>query len=128
MPRDKDFPEQRPVKVDWSDPALQSLLLKTENWQLDKRRSFTPLEVRIHLRWGIGSPQPATLLDMHEDMLVLQTELPLPAGEHVRIDRPSDDSGTPLWGVVMHSRPAARVDELTQGSQLHWLRRTDADD
>lgn len=128
MPRDKDFPEQKPVKVDWSDPALQSLLLKTENWQLDKRRSFAPLEVRIHQRWDIGMPQPARLLDMHEDMLVLETEFPLPSGEHVRVDRPLDDPGTSLWGVVMHSRPAARADELTRRSQLHWLRRVDADD
>ena len=128
MPRDKDFPEQQPVKVDWSDPELQSLLRKTENWQLDKRRSFTPQEVLLHLRWSAGTPKPAKLLDMHEDMIVLQTAFPLPAGEHVRVDRPIGDPGTPLWGVVMQSRPGTRADELTQGSHLHWVRLADADD
>lgn len=128
MSRDKDFPEQKPVKVDWDDPDLQSLLRKTESWQLDKRRSFTPQDVRIHLRWSTGAARFAKLLDMHEDMMVLQTAFPLQAGEQVRVDRPIGESGTPLWGVVIRSRAGTRADESAQGAYLHWLRRADADD
>ena len=128
MSRDKDFPEQKPVKVDWDDPELQSLLRKTESWQLDKRRNFAPQDVRIHLRWSTGAPRAARLLDLHADTIVLQTEFPLPAGEQVRIDRPAGEPGAPLWGVVMQSRPGTRADELTRGAHLHWLRRADADD
>lgn len=55
MSRDKDFPSQRPVKTDWSDPELQALLKKTEQWQIDQRRGFAAEEVQILLRWDAGS-------------------------------------------------------------------------
>ena len=128
MARDRDFPEQRPVKVDWSDPELQSLLSKTEHWQLDKRRSFSSQEVRIHLRWDAGTSREARIVDRREAVIVLLTTFPLPAGEQVRVDRPRDDPGTPLWGVVIQSRPGTRAEDLAQGAHLHWVRLADADD
>ena len=128
MARDRDFPEHKPVKVDWSDPELQSLLSKTEHWQLDKRRSYEAQDVHIHLRWDAGMPRDARIVDRHEAVIVLQTQFPLPVGEHVRVDRPSGDLGAPLWGVVIQSRPGTRAEDLAQGSHLHWLRLTDADD
>ena len=128
MPRDKEFPEHKAVKVDWDYPELQVRLRKTENWQLDKRRGFTPQEVRIHLRWDAGIARPAKIVDMHDALIVLLTEFPLPTGEHVRVDRPIGDPGAPLWGAVIQSRPGTRADDLAKGAHLHWLRLVDADD
>lgn len=123
MSRDKDFPSQRPVKTDWSDPELQALLKKTEQWQIDQRRNFAAEEVQILLRWDAGMPIAARLVDVHDEFFVLQTPFPLPVGEHVRVDRRIGDQAGVLWGEVIQGRAGMRVEDRGRGGHFFWLRR-----
>lgn len=126
--RDKPFPDRHPAKVDWADPHLQSLLQKTEGWQLDKRGGCAPQGVRIHLGWGAGTPRDALLVGEQDDVAVLQTEFPLPAGEHVRVDRVAGHRVRTVWGEVVRSRPGIRTDDRAKGVHVHWLRVRDSED
>lgn len=109
-------------RVDWSNPHLESLLQKTENWQIDNRGSFPPQHVEIHVGWGAGVSKPAALVWEREDVMVLETGFTLAPGEHVRVDKPFGDGLQMRWGTVAESRAGNRAGDEEANIHVHWVR------
>jgi hypothetical protein len=110
-------------RVDWSDPHLESLLLKTESWQLDNRGSYPPQEIHIQTGWGAGIAKSAVLVWERDQVMVIETRFPIEQGEHVRLEKPFGDGVQTIWGVVVESRAGHRNDDEANGVQVHWLHR-----
>lgn len=108
-------------RVDWSDPHLESLLQKTENWKLDNRGSYSPLDVQIHIGWGAATGKAALLVWERDQVMVLETRFPLTPGEHVRIDCHLGDSVRTVWGMVIEERPGHRTEDRANGVHVNWL-------
>lgn len=109
-------------RVDWSNPHLESLLQKTEGWQLDNRGCYPALAVEIHIGWGGGDTRRAMLVWEREQVMVIETAFEIRQGEHVRVDRPFGDSYQAVWGVVVEGRPGTREQDLVDGIHVHWLK------
>lgn len=109
-------------RVDWSNPHLESLLQKTEGWQLDNRGCYPPRDVEIHIGWGGGDTRRAMLVWEREQVMVIETAFALRHGEHVRVDRPFGDGLQAIWGVVIDGRPGNREQDQANGIHVHWLK------
>ena len=121
MTYDNSLLEVQPGKVDWNDPHLESLLQKTEGWQLDARGGYTPSNVQIHLGWGAGIGMPGMLVWEGDGVITTQADFPMQLGEHVRVDKRVDNRLRSIWGVVMKGRPGNRPDDQTRGIHVYWL-------
>jgi hypothetical protein len=109
-------------QVDWSDPRLEALLRKTEEWKLDNRGAFPAQDVQVHVGWGAGTPRKATLVWESDRVMVLETRFQIPKGEHVRVDRFYGDDGLrTVWGVVADGREGFREEDRQNGLYVHWL-------
>ncbi|HEY8683080.1 MAG TPA: hypothetical protein VIM06_07900 [Rhodanobacter sp.] len=122
MADQKSFPTGPNTTVDWNDPHLESLLNKTDGWQLDNRGSIPPLGIQIQFGWGAGVSKPALLVWENEEAMVLETDFPIERGELVRVDKPEESGRPSQWGEVIESRPGRRSDDKANGIQVHWLR------
>ncbi len=121
MTYNKPLLEIQPGKVDWSDPHLESLLQKTEGWQLDGRGGYTPSNVQIHLGWGAGIGMPGMLVWEGDGVVTIETDFPMRLGEHVRVDKPIDNRLRSIWGVVMEGRPGNRPGDAARTVHVYWL-------
>ncbi|WP_266171865.1 hypothetical protein [Dyella subtropica] len=108
-------------RVDWSDPHLESLLKKSEDWKIDSRGTYTPQGVQIHIGWGASTGKHATLVWEHDQAMVLVTDFPLPQGEHVRVDKHLGESVRSVWGVVVEGREGYRTEDRESGAYVHWV-------
>lgn len=109
-------------RVNWKDPHLESLLQKTESWQLDNRGSYPSQEVQIHLGWGGGDlSKPALLVFEREQVMVLETNFAIPPGEHLRVDKPFGDDVQTRWGTVVESRAGVRAGDVESNIHVHWM-------
>jgi hypothetical protein len=108
-------------QVDWSDPRLEALLRKTEEWKLDNRGAFPAQEVQIHIGWGASAARKAVLVWESDRVMVLETRFLVPQGEHVRVDRISAGTMRTVWGVVAEGREGFRQDDQANGVYVHWL-------
>ena len=108
-------------RVDWSNPHLESLLQKTESWQIDNRGSFAPQEVEIHIGWGAGLGKHAMLVWERENVMVLETGFTIAPGEHVRVDKPFGDELQTRWGTVVESRAGNRAGDEEGNIHVHWV-------
>jgi len=113
--------EVQPGKVDWDDPHLESLLQKTEGWQLDGRGSYVPKDVQIHLGWGAGIGMPCMLVWEGDGVIAIETDFPMQLGEHARVDKPVEDRLRCIWGVVMKGRPGNRPGDEARDIHIYWL-------
>lgn len=108
-------------QVDWSDPRLEALLRKTEEWKLDNRGAFPEQDVHVHVGWGASTPRKATLVWESDRVMVLATRYLIPQGEHVRVDRLYGDGMRTLWAVVADGREGFREEDRANGVYVHWL-------
>ena len=108
-------------RVDWSNPHLESLLQKTELWQIDNRGTYPALGVQIHVGWGAGISQPAMLVWERENVMVLETNFSIAPGEHVRVDKPFGDELQTRWGTVADSRAGNRAGDEEGNIHVHWV-------
>lgn len=108
-------------QVDWSDPRLEALLRKSEDWKLDNRGGFPVQEVHVHVGWGAGAPRRATLVWESDRVMVLATAFLIPQGEHVRVDRLYGDGMRTVWAVVADGREGFREEDKHNGVYVHWL-------
>jgi hypothetical protein len=109
-------------RVDWSNPHLESLLQKTEGWQLDNRGCYPAEDVEIHIGWGGGDTRRAMLVWERDQVMVIEAAFQIRHGEHVRVDRPFGDSYQAVWGVVVEGRPGNREQDLVNGIHVYWLK------
>jgi len=124
MTHRKEFSDLTTNVVDWSNPQLESLLQKTESWQLDNRGTFTPQQIHIQIGTGDASiSEAAVLVWENEGALVIQTRFPVQQGENVRVDKPLGNDIQALWGAVIESRAGNRSDDQANDVHLHWLRK-----
>jgi hypothetical protein len=122
MNQHRKLPTKLPTnRVDWSDPRLESLLQRSESWQLDNRGSHPALAVELHLGWAGGEPKAAMMVWQKEHVVVLETSFSIPQGEHVRIDKPFGDGYQTRWGTVVESRVGLRPGDEESGTQVHWV-------
>lgn len=108
-------------QVDWSDPRLEALLRKSEEWKLDNRGSFPAQDVQVHIGWGAGAPRKATLVWETDRVMVLEMHFLVPQGEHVRVDRLYGDGLRTVWAVVAEGREGFREQDKQNGVYVHWL-------
>jgi hypothetical protein len=108
-------------QVDWTDPRLEALLRKTEEWRLDNRGAFPVQEVQVQVGWGAGTPRVANLVWEADKVMVLETQYWIPQGEHVRVDRQSDAGLRTVWAVVAEGREGFRAEDKQNGIYVHWL-------
>jgi hypothetical protein len=108
-------------QVNWSDPHLEALLRKTEEWKLDSRGGFPAQAVHVHIGWGAGAPRKAILVWEADRVMVLETHYLIPQGEHVRVDRIQGDSMRTVWAVVAEAREGFREEDRENGVYVHWL-------
>lgn len=111
MSQIKSMPKVSNNQVDWSDPRLEALLRKTEEWKLDNRGAFPSQDVQIHLGWGASAVRKAVLVWETDRVMVLETTFQIPQGEHVRVDRISAGSMRTAWGVVAEGREGFREED-----------------
>ncbi|GAB2585631.1 hypothetical protein ISP15_10690 [Dyella jejuensis] len=109
------------VRVDWSDPELSSLLLRSETWKLDNRGGFSPQEVQVYFGWSGTIGRSASLVWERDKSVVLATDFPIGQGEQVRVDKHLGDRIRTLWGTVVEGREGAREDDRKKGIRLYWL-------
>lgn len=109
------------TQVDWSDPRLEALLRKTEEWKLDNRGVFPAQDVQIHLGWGASAVRKAVLVWEADRVMVLETKFLIPQGEHVRVDRIAAGGMRTVWGVVAEGREGFREEDKANGVYVHWL-------
>lgn len=110
----------RPSTVNWNDPELAALLNKSANWSLDNRVPQPTLPIELHVGWQATVGHAATLLMEKERTLVIATDFPLAANEHVRIDRLLGAATRTHWGIVADSRPGQRPED--EGKRfIHWV-------
>jgi len=109
------------TQVDWSDPRLEALLRKTEEWKLDNRGGFPAQDVQIHLGWGASAARKAVLVWEADRVMVLETAFLIPQGEHVRVDRIAAGGLRTVWGVVAEGREGFREADKANGVYVHWL-------
>ncbi|WP_243050524.1 hypothetical protein [Dyella sp. RRB7] len=114
-------PHSKGNSVDWSDPRLQSLLRRTENWKLDNRGTYVPKNVQVHLGWGASTGRPAILVWERDQVMMLETRFPIPLGEQVRVDEAQGESLRSVWGIVAEGREGFRAEDRANGVHLHWL-------
>jgi hypothetical protein len=108
-------------QVDWSDPRLEALLRKSEDWKLDNRGAFPEQQVHVHIGWGASAPRKATLVWEGDRVMVLATQFLIPQGEHVRVDRLYGDGMRTVWAVVADGREGFRQEDKQNGVHVHWL-------
>jgi hypothetical protein len=108
-------------QVDWSDPRLEALLRKSEDWKLDNRGAFPEQQVHVHIGWGASAPRKATLVWESDRVMVLATQFLIPQGEHVRVDRLYGDGMRTVWAVVADGREGFRQEDKQNGVHVHWL-------
>ncbi|RDS84951.1 hypothetical protein DWU98_03115 [Dyella monticola] len=108
-------------QVDWSDPRLQALLRKSEEWKLDNRGAFPAQDVHVQIGWGASTPRKATLVWEAERVMVLETRFLIPQGEHVRVDRLYGDGMRTMWATVAEGREGFREEDRQNGVYVHWL-------
>lgn len=121
MSQIKSMPKVSNTQVDWSDPRLEALLRKTEEWKLDNRGAFPAQDVQIHLGWGASAVRKAVLVWEADRVMVLEAKFLIPQGEHVRVDRISAGSMRTVWGVVAEGREGFRDEDKENGVYVHWL-------
>jgi hypothetical protein len=114
-------PQVKGNRVDWSDPHLQALLRRTENWKLDNRGTYTPKDVELHLGWGASSGRPAILVWERDQVMMLETRFAILIGEQVRVDEPQGEKMRSVWGIVVEAREGFRAEDREKGIHLHWL-------
>lgn len=111
-------------QVDWSDPRLEKLLRKTEEWRLDNRGAYPAQDVHVHIGWGASAPRKATLVWESDRVMVLESHFVIPQGEHVRVDRLYGDGMRTVWAVVAEGRQGFREEDRQNGVYVHWLHMT----
>ncbi|GLQ46019.1 hypothetical protein GCM10007862_10700 [Dyella lipolytica] len=109
------------IRVDWSDPKLESLLRRSENWSLDNRGGHTPQDVEVYLGWSATVGRSARLVWERDQSVVVLTNFPIAKGEHVRLDKHLGDSIRTLWGVAVDGRESNREEDREQGLHVYWL-------
>jgi hypothetical protein len=114
-------PQVKGNRVDWSDPRLQELLRRSENWKLDNRGTYTPKDVMIHLGWGASTGRPAILVWERDQVMMLETRYAIALGEQVRVDEPQGERLRSVWGLVVEGREGFRAEDRANGVHLHWL-------
>jgi len=108
--------------VDWNHPDIQSLLSKTEGWNLDNRGVHPRMACELHVGWGAGVGRGATLVYQREGVMVVETRFAIPNGEQVRVDRIQAGALRSSWGTVVDGREGFRAEDRAQGVHVHWLR------
>ncbi len=86
------------TRVDWSDPQLESLLRRSEGWQLDNRGGYSPQDVQVYVGWSGSVGRSAVLVWERDKSVVVQTDFPIGKGEQVRVDKHLGESIRTLWG------------------------------
>jgi hypothetical protein len=109
------------LRVDWSDPELESLLRKSESWSLDNRGGFNPQEIQLYMGWSGSVGRSALLVWERDKSMVVETNFPIGTGEHVRIDKHLGQSIRTLWGVVADGREGSREEDRKLGLHFYWL-------
>lgn len=109
------------VRVDWSDPQLESLLRRSEGWQLDNRGGYSAQDVQIYVGWSGSVGRSAALVWERDKSMVVQTNFPIGKGEQVRVDKHLGESIRTLWGVVIEERKGQRDEDREKGIHLYWL-------
>ncbi len=107
--------------VDWNDPSLQALLGKIEDWNLDNREIHPRQQVLVQVGWNASGGKSATLVWKRDRVMVLETDLPLPIGEHVRVDVLLGDATRSVWAVVADGRKGLRPGDRGAGVYVSWL-------
>lgn len=109
------------VRVDWSDPQLESLLHRSESWRLDNRGGYSPQDVQVYLGWSGTVGRAAVLVWERDQSVVLETDFPIGQGEQIRVDKHLGESIRTLWGVVVEERKGQREEDRLKGLHLYWL-------
>jgi hypothetical protein len=118
---DRSNPTRASNRVDWSDPQLQKLLSKIEDWDLDNRENFPREEVQVQLGWSAGGGRAAVLVWKRDKVMVLEAGFPIPTGEYIRVDRFCSDGMRSVWGVVVEGRAGRRAEDCSNGVSIYWL-------
>lgn len=121
--KENTFPSPQAVNVDWDAPHLQTLLEKTEAWQLDNRGACNPEKVRVFIGWGAITGRSGIVVWEDATAVVLQTTSPLLIGEHVRVEKRITGQVRSICGEVVRSRPGQRSNDRIHGIHIHWLRK-----
>ncbi|EQD26084.1 hypothetical protein B2A_15784 [mine drainage metagenome] len=117
------FPSTQAINVDWDAPHLQTLLEKTEAWQLDNRNGYKPEKAKVFIGWETRVGNSGIIILEDEATVVLQTTSPLPIGKRVRVEKHIADQIRSIWGEVVQSRPGRRTSDHVHGLHIHWLRK-----
>ncbi|AGG89608.1 hypothetical protein RHOFW104T7_06180 [Rhodanobacter thiooxydans] len=118
---DRSNPTRAGNRVDWSDPQLQKLLSKIEDWDLDNRDNFPREEVQVQIGWSAGGGRTAVLVWKRDKVMVLEASFPIPTAEYVRVDRFYGDGMRSVWGVVVEGRAGRRAEDCSNGVSIYWL-------
>lgn len=110
-----------PVRVDWDDPKLVSLLQRSEQWSIDNRGGFSPQDVQIYFGWSGSVAKTATLVWERDNAVVLETTFPIGQGEQIRVDKHLGHRIRTLWGVVVDGREGYRDEDRQRGVHVYWL-------
>ncbi|EQD26038.1 hypothetical protein B2A_15805 [mine drainage metagenome] len=121
--KESAFPSPQAVNVDWDAPHLQTLLEKTEAWQLDTRGGSKPEKAKVFIGWGAMAGKSGIIVWEDEAAVVLQTTSPLLIGERVRVEKHIADQIRSIWSEVVQSRPGQRTSDHVHGLHIHWLRK-----
>lgn len=117
------FPSPHAINVDWDVPHLQTLLEKTEAWQLDNRSGCKPENAKVFIGCGAIAGDSGIIIWEDEVTVVLQTTSPLLVGECVRVEKRIADQIRRIWGEIVQSRPGQRANDRIYGLHIHWLRK-----
>ncbi len=107
--------------VDWNTPELDALLKKSDSWQIDSRSYNARQEVEIHIGWGTHRCEPASVACEDDRAIVIETTASIASGEHVRVDKLSDNRTHSQWTIVMEGRPGVRESDRERNNHVYWL-------
>lgn len=117
----KAHTQASPVRVDWDDPKLVSLLQRSEQWSIDNRGGFSPQDVQIYFGWSGSVGKTATLVWERDNAIVLEATFPIGQGEQIRVDKHLGHRIRTLWGVVVDGREGVREEDRQKGVHVYWL-------
>lgn len=123
MNKHASFPTPHAVNVDWDTPHLQTLLEKTESWQIDNRGSSRLERAAVFVGWGWLSGRPATIAWEDDHKVVFLITFPIPGGERIRLEKPISDSARNIWGEVEECRAGRRAGDEERGIHIVWMRK-----
>lgn len=111
------------IPVNWNDPELESLLRRSEGWQLDNRGAYASQDVHVFVGWSTATGRSAALVWEREESAVIATDFAIGQGESLRVEKYMGGRNVrTLYGVVIEGREGFREEDAKKGIRLYWLR------